>query len=153
MNGLGPDSGQILADCIKQNSALEEFNINGNRLNTSNAFAIAQALSSNDSLQVLKIANNQINCDGVLAVFLGVKANETNALREIDFSHMVVTQETVNVCKDIVKLKDGKFRYLIGKVTPEKLQPNSTSECYTKTNEELLNRLRSNAANVKPNVD
>ncbi|CAF0984155.1 unnamed protein product [Rotaria sordida] len=153
MNGLGPDSGQILADCIKQNSALEEFNINGNRLNTSNAFAIAQALSSNDSLQVLKIANNQINCDGVLAVFLCVKANEANALREIDFSYTVVTQETVDVCKDIVKLKDGKFRYRIGKVTPPKLQPNSTSECYVKTNEELLNRLRSNAANVKPNVD
>ncbi|CAF3430854.1 unnamed protein product [Rotaria sp. Silwood1] len=150
MNGLGPDSGQILADCIKQNSALEEFNINGNRLNTSNAFAIAQALSSNDSLQVLKIANNQINCDGVLAVFLCVKANDTNALREIDFSHTIVTQETVDVCKDIIKLKDGKFRYLIGKVTPEKLQPNSTSECYIKTNEELLNKLRSNAANKIP---
>ena len=55
MNGLGPDSGQALANCIRQNGALEEFNINGNRLNTSNAFAIAQALLSNDSLEVLKV--------------------------------------------------------------------------------------------------
>ncbi len=55
MNGFGPDGGQILADCIKQNGALEEFNISANRLNTPNAFAIAQALLSNDSLQVLKV--------------------------------------------------------------------------------------------------
>lgn len=55
MNGFGPDSGQALADCIKQNSALEEFNILGNRLNTPNAFAIAQGLLSNDALQVLKV--------------------------------------------------------------------------------------------------
>jgi hypothetical protein len=44
-----------LADCIKQNGALEEFNISANRLNTTNAFAIAQALLSNDSLQVLNV--------------------------------------------------------------------------------------------------
>jgi len=55
MNGFGPVGGQILADCIKQNSCLEEFNINRNRLNTTNAFAIAQALSSNETLQVLKV--------------------------------------------------------------------------------------------------
>jgi hypothetical protein len=55
MNGFGPDGGQILADCIKQNGALEEFNISANRLNTPNAFAIAQALLANDSLQVLKV--------------------------------------------------------------------------------------------------
>jgi len=35
----------------------------------------------------------------------------------------------------------------------EKLQPNSISECYIKTNEELLNKLRSSAANVKPDVN
>lgn len=57
MNGFGPDGGQILADCIKQNSALEEFNINSNRLNTPNAFAIAQALLANDSMQVLKVSH------------------------------------------------------------------------------------------------
>ena len=107
MNGFGPEGGQILADCIKQNSALEEFNINSNRLNTPNAFAIAQALLSNDTLEVLKvitrlfffeiaiwnlfkIANNQINCDGVLAVFLCVKTNEANTLREIDFSVRII---------------------------------------------------------------
>jgi hypothetical protein len=55
MNGFGPDSGPALADCIKQNNILEELNINGNRLNTTNAFAIAQALSINDTLQVLKV--------------------------------------------------------------------------------------------------
>lgn len=55
MNGFGPEGGQILAECIKQNSALEEFNISSNRLNTSNAFAIAVGLISNDSLQVLKV--------------------------------------------------------------------------------------------------
>jgi len=55
MNGFGPDGGQILADCIKQNGALEEFNISANRLNTPNAFAIAQAILANDSLQVLKV--------------------------------------------------------------------------------------------------
>jgi hypothetical protein len=55
MNGFGPDGGLILAECIKQNGALEEFNINANRLNTPNAFAIAQALLANDSLQVLKV--------------------------------------------------------------------------------------------------
>ena len=55
MNGFGPDGGQALADCIKQNGALEELNISSNRLNTANAFAIAQALLSNDSLQVLKV--------------------------------------------------------------------------------------------------
>jgi Ran GTPase-activating protein (RanGAP) involved in mRNA processing and transport len=55
MNGFGPVGGQILADCIKQNNCLQEFNINGNRLNTTNAFAIAQALSSNETLHVLKV--------------------------------------------------------------------------------------------------
>ncbi len=55
MNGFGPTGGQILAECIKQNGALEEFNISANRLNTPNAFAIAQALLANDSLQVLKV--------------------------------------------------------------------------------------------------
>ena len=55
MNGFGPEGGQILGDCIKHNEALEEFNINGNRLNTLNAFAIAQGLLSNDSLEVLKV--------------------------------------------------------------------------------------------------
>jgi hypothetical protein len=55
MNGFGPSGGQILADCIKQNSGLEELNINANRLNTTNAFAIAQALVSNESLEVLKV--------------------------------------------------------------------------------------------------
>ncbi len=55
MNGFGPSGGQMLADCIKQNNALEELNINANRLNTTNAFAIAQALLSNESLQVLKV--------------------------------------------------------------------------------------------------
>jgi hypothetical protein len=55
MNGFGPTGGQILADCIKQNNNLEEFNINSNRLNTTNAFAIAQALLSNESLQVLQV--------------------------------------------------------------------------------------------------
>ncbi len=75
----------------------------------------------------------------------------------------------MNVCEDIVKLKDGNFQYRIGKVTPgmqiflnlsslryqfviEKLQSNSTSECYIKTNEELLNKLRTIAAKVTPNV-
>ncbi|CAF4740173.1 unnamed protein product [Rotaria socialis] len=147
MNGLGPDSGQILADCIKQNSALEELNLIGNRLNTPNAFAIAQALSSNDSLEILKLDKNQINSDGVLAIFLCIKANDTNSLRVVDFAHTVVTEETVLACEDIVKLKNGQFKYLIGSITPKKLQPNSTSECYVKTNEELLNKLRSTAAN------
>lgn len=55
MNGFGPVAGQVLADCIKQNSALEEFNISTNRLNTTNAFAIAQALTTNETLQVLKV--------------------------------------------------------------------------------------------------
>ncbi len=75
----------------------------------------------------------------------------------------------MNVCEDIVKLKHGNFQYRIGKVTPgmqiflnlsslryqfliEKLQSNSTSECYIKTNEELLNKLRTIAAKVTPNV-
>jgi hypothetical protein len=35
----------------------------------------------------------------------------------------------------------------------EKLQSNSTSEIYIKTNEEVLNKLRSTAANVNPNVN
>ncbi|CAM4757580.1 unnamed protein product [Rotaria magnacalcarata] len=147
MNGLGPDSGQILADCIKQNSALEELNLIGNRLNTPNAFAIALALSSNDSLEILKLDKNQINSDGVLAIFLCIKANDASSLRVVDFSHTVVTEETVLACEDIVKLKNGQFKYLIGSITPKKLQPNSTSECYVKTNEELLNKLRSTAAN------
>lgn len=56
MNGFGPDGGLILAECIKQNGALEEFNISANRLNTPTAFAIAQALLANDSLQVLKVS-------------------------------------------------------------------------------------------------
>lgn len=30
------------------------------------------------------------------------------------------------------------------------LQPNSSSECYTRTNEDLLTKLRSLAANAKP---
>lgn len=63
-------------------------------------------------------------------------------------------------------MKGEKFEYHIGKITPgtihdenklifidvflEKLQPNSTSECYIKTNEELLNKLRSMAAKVTP---
>lgn len=85
-NGFGPDSGQALADCIKQNSSLEELNINANRLNTTNAFVIAQALLSNESLEVLHIDDNQINCDGVLAVFLCIKANEASQLRLIDFT-------------------------------------------------------------------
>lgn len=55
MNGFGPVGGKILADCIKKNTVLEEFNINANRLNTPNAFAIGQALLSNDTLQVLKV--------------------------------------------------------------------------------------------------
>lgn len=55
MNGFGPDGGQILAECVKQNAALEEFNISSNRLNTPNAFAIAQAILANDSLQVLRV--------------------------------------------------------------------------------------------------
>ncbi|CAF3550873.1 unnamed protein product [Rotaria sp. Silwood1] len=152
MNGFGPDGGQILADCIKQNGALEELNISANRLNTSNAFAIALGLISNDSLQVLKIADNQINSDGALAIFLCIKANESSILREVDFSHTVVTQEAVNVCEDIVKLKEGKFRYRTGKITPNILQPNSASECYNKTDEGLLNKLRSNAANAKSYV-
>jgi hypothetical protein len=64
-----------------------------------------------------------------------------------------------------VKLKNGKFQYRVGKATPsmfffsvrkfeifsylEILQPNSSSECYTRTNEELLNKLRALAANAK----
>jgi hypothetical protein len=55
MNGFGPNGGQSLADCIKHNSTLEEFNINANRLNTVNAFAVGQALLVNKSLQVLKV--------------------------------------------------------------------------------------------------
>ncbi|CAF1669242.1 unnamed protein product, partial [Didymodactylos carnosus] len=77
MNGFGPDGGQALGDCIKQNGALEELNISNNRLNTENAFTIGNGLLSNDSLQILKIANNQINCDGALAIFLCTKINES----------------------------------------------------------------------------
>lgn len=84
-NGFGPDGGQALADFIKQNGDLEELNINANRLNTTNAFAIAQALLINESLQILHIDDNQINCDGVLAVFLCVKANEGSKLQLVDF--------------------------------------------------------------------
>ena len=67
-----------------------------------------------------------------------------------------------------MQLKGEQFQYRIGKITPgmmsfdqlnkeqffclEKLQPNSTSECYIKTNEELLNKLRTMAAKVTPNV-
>ncbi|CAF1398584.1 unnamed protein product [Adineta steineri] len=149
MNGFGPDGGQILADCIQQNAALEEFNISSNRLNTPNAFTIAKALLANDSLQVLKIADNQINSDGALAIFLCVKTNESSIIREVDFSHTVVTQEVLDTCEDIVRLKDGKFRYRTGKVTPKILQPNSISECYIPTDEQVLNKLRSKAANAK----
>ena len=85
-NGFGPVGGQALADCIKQNRGLEELNINANRLNTTNAFAIAQGLLSNESLEILHIDDNQINCDGVLAVFLCIKANEGSQLRLIDFT-------------------------------------------------------------------
>lgn len=55
MNGFGPTAGTSLADCIKNNTVLEELNINGNRLNTPNAFTIGQALLVNDTLQVLKV--------------------------------------------------------------------------------------------------
>jgi hypothetical protein len=67
-----------------------------------------------------------------------------------------------------VKFKDGKFQYRTGKATPsmlssidkykmivlylEILQPNSVSECYIRTNNELLNKLRSSAANAKSHV-
>lgn len=54
-NGFGPNEGQFIGDCIRQNGALEEFNINANRLNTLNAFAIAEGLQVNDSLQILKV--------------------------------------------------------------------------------------------------
>ncbi|CAF0737832.1 unnamed protein product [Adineta ricciae] len=149
MNGFGPDGGKILADCIHQNGALEELNISSNRLNTQNAFSIAQAILVNDSLRVLKIGNNQINCDGALAIFLCVKANESNILGEVDFSETVVTQEALDTCEDIIKLKDGKFQYRTGKVTPRILQPNSISECYIKTDADYLKKLRTKAANAK----
>ena len=55
MNGFGPETGQILADCIKHNSALVEFNISGNRLTTANAFSIAQGFLENKTLEVLKV--------------------------------------------------------------------------------------------------
>ena len=67
MNGFGPDGGLILAECIKQNSSLEEFDISGNRLNTPTAFAIAQALLANDSLQVLKVI---ISCSSFVFVLI-----------------------------------------------------------------------------------
>ena len=101
-NGFGPDGGQALGDCVKQNRGLEELNINANRLNTSNAFAIAQGLLSNESLEVLYIDDNQINCDGVLAVFLCIKANEGSQLRLIDFS--------VSLCRGVF------FSFIISKM-------------------------------------
>lgn len=55
MNGFGPEGGACLAECIKHNGTLQELNVNGNRLNTPNAFAIGQALAVNTSLQVLKV--------------------------------------------------------------------------------------------------
>ncbi|CAF0790440.1 unnamed protein product [Adineta ricciae] len=151
MNGFGPDGGPPLAECIKKNTVLEELNISGNRLNTQNAFAIGQALSVNDTLQVLRIAGNQINSDGALAVFLCIKASETSRMREVDFSRTVVTQESIDVCEDIVKLKNGDFQYRVGKVTPKMLQSNATSICYVKTNETLLKKLRANAKKRMPN--
>jgi hypothetical protein len=53
-------------------------------------------------------------------------------------SFKIVNNSTKNV---------KKIRFYLGI-----LQPNSTSECYTRTNEELLNKLRSNAAKAKPHV-
>ncbi|CAF0833626.1 unnamed protein product [Adineta ricciae] len=151
MNGFGPDGGPALAECIKKNTVLEELNISGNRLNTQNAFTIGQALSVNETLQVLRISGNQINSDGALAVFLCIKANETSRMREVDFSRTVVTQESIDVCEDIVKLKNGDFQYRVGKVTPKMLQSNATSICYVKTNETLLKKLRTNAKKRMPN--
>lgn len=54
-NGFGPEEGRTIGDCIRQNGALEEFNISWNRLSTINAFGIAEGLQVNDSLQVLKV--------------------------------------------------------------------------------------------------
>ena len=34
-----------------------------------------------------------------------------------------MTQETRQVCEDIIKLKDGKFTYEVGKATPRKFYP------------------------------
>ena len=55
MNGFGPHLGLTLADCIRNNSSLQELNINANRLNTSNAIAIGQALLTNDTLKILRV--------------------------------------------------------------------------------------------------
>lgn len=64
MNGFGPDGGASLAECIKSNGTLLELNVNGNRLNTPNAFAIAQALAVNTTLQVLKVSRNYREVSG-----------------------------------------------------------------------------------------
>lgn len=78
----------------------------------------------------------------------------------------MVTEEVLKTCEDIVRLKEGKFSYRTGKATPSKrrsmwktrsvvsarlaiLQPNAMSECYTRTDDDVLNKLRARAANAK----
>lgn len=52
------EAGKILAEVIRQNNTLENFNISSTRLNAECAAAIANSLEQNESLKVLSVINS-----------------------------------------------------------------------------------------------
>lgn len=56
-NGFGPEGGAAIADALVTNSALQEIDVSGNRLNADVAVRLAKAITINDSIKVLKVNN------------------------------------------------------------------------------------------------
>lgn len=54
-NGFDLDGGKMLADVIKNNTALEHFDMSNTRLNAECAASIANALGNNETLKSLNV--------------------------------------------------------------------------------------------------
>ena len=58
-NGFDTDGGKVLAEVIKHNNSLQDFDISNTRLTAECAATIANALEVNDSMKKLNVRNAQ----------------------------------------------------------------------------------------------
>lgn len=87
-NKIKSDGAQALADALKECLSLQYLNLNQNKIKTNGAMMITELLFTHDKLLSLNLGNNKIDHDGIIGI-LSVLNSSNYTLEELNIENPV----------------------------------------------------------------
>ncbi|XP_018596019.1 leucine-rich repeat-containing protein 74B [Scleropages formosus] len=117
-NGLALDGAIALGEALRANNTVEKLNISNNRIPPEGAIRFAMGLKVNKTIMTLNMSRNPIQTAGCYGVLKALQNNPDSAMESLDFSHITVDQDFVDLystVKDIFPVLQVKHGGITGK--------------------------------------